>query len=185
MTFRDNGLDPAEHDLRQAAVMPETGLVTLAGAKSAHEYGHYVAMGLDGLVRRLRHMHASRKASAVGFRELLEKYPTVDLVDMDIQGMEAQTLDSVSRELLERVRIIHVGTHSRKIERELTRIFTRIGWRNVFSFPGHSENDTPFGMIAFPEDGVQTWVNPAAESAIAQMLTPCVSVVDGSARPLV
>ncbi len=169
MTFRDNGLEPAEHDLRLAAVMPQKGSVRLAGENNAHHYGHYVTLGIGGLLRRLRNQHAARETDAVSLRELLEKYPSVDLIDMDIQGMEARTLASVPPELLRRVRIIHIGTHSPRIERELTGMFEQLEWINVFSFPGHSETKTPFGTVAFPADGVQTWVNPAASSAIAEM----------------
>lgn len=167
MSFRDNELDPAEHYVRQAAVMPENGSVGLAGANT-HEYGQYVTLGIRALLPYWRNKHAVRKVEAISFRELLEKYPQVDLIDMDIQGMEAKVLASVSRELLHRVRIIHIGTHSRKIERELTEIFTRLGWLSAFSFPGHSESKTPFGVVRF-EDGVQTWVNPSARTAVRQI----------------
>jgi FkbM family methyltransferase len=171
MAFRDNGLDPSEHDLREAAVVPEGRTARLAGVNNEHHYDHYVALGIGGFLRRLRGKHSVRKVNVVSLRELLETYPSVDLIDMDIQGMEVKNLACVSREQLQNTRIIHIGTHSRKNEAELKEIFGSMGWLNAFSFPCFSETKTPFGVVKFIADGVQTWVNPAA-AAVMQRINP-------------
>ena len=169
MVFRDNGLDPAAHDLREAAVAPNARQVGLAGIDNPRqEYGHYVATGIKGLVRRLRGGHQMRKVKAVSLASLLENDPRVDLIDMDIQGMEAKVLRSVSAEQLRRVRIIHVGTHSREVEGEIRKSFAQMGWLNAFSFPCYSKSETPFGLVDF-EDGVETWVNPAAPCVLERI----------------
>ena len=90
---------------------------------------------------------------------------------MDIQGMEVKNLACVSREQVQDIRVIHVGTHSRRNEAELKEIFTSLGWLNAFSFPCHSETKTPFGVVKFA-DGVQTWVNPAAAAVMQRINLP-------------
>jgi FkbM family methyltransferase len=169
MVFRDNGMDRAEHDLREAAVAPDAGPVGLAGIDNPRrEYGHYVAAGVGGLVRRLRGGHKLRKVNAVSLASLLEKDPCVDLIDMDIQGMEAKALAAVSAGQLRNVRIIHVGTHSPEVESQIRKRFARMGWLNAFSFSCYSECETPFGTVRF-EDGVETWVNPAAAPVLERI----------------
>ncbi len=63
-----------------------------------------------------------------------------------------------------------IGTHSRHIEARLKQKFARLGWRNAFSFPCHSETPTAFGPVQF-EDGVETWVNPR-EEPMPKLLNP-------------
>jgi FkbM family methyltransferase len=169
MAFRDNGLDPSEHDLREAVVMPEGRSVHLAGVDNEHDYSHYVPIGIRGFLRRVRGKHILRKVNVVSLRELLEAYPSVDLIDMDIQGMEVKNLACLSRKQLQNTRIIHIGTHSRRNEAELREIFTSMGWLNAFSFPCYSETKTPFGVVKFIADGVQTWVNPSAAAVMQRI----------------
>ena len=96
-------------------------------------------------------------------------HPKIDLVDMDIQGMEDKVIRSVSAQDLDRVRILHIGTHSRAVEARLRRTPRRLGWRNAFSFPSYSESQTPFGEVRF-EDGMETWVHPQARSELDLLL---------------
>jgi FkbM family methyltransferase len=166
MAFRDNGLDPVDHDLRQAVVGTSSSTVMLAetGCPKVN-YGQYVAEGIQGLARRLRSRHEVTRVNAVALASLLETDSSVDLIDMDIQGMEAKVLSGVSARHLRNVRIVHIGTHSHGIEASIRASFRRWGWLNVWSFPCRSECSTPFGTVRF-EDGVETWVNPAAETVL-------------------
>jgi hypothetical protein len=79
--------------------------------------------------------------------------------------MEDKVIRSVTPEDLDRVRILHIGTHSRAVEARLRRTLDRLGWSNAFSFPCYSESQTPFGAVRF-EDGVETWVHPQAKSEL-------------------
>ena len=162
MVFRDNGLDCAAHDLREAVVSPDGRPVHLAGKDDPRrEYGHYIPSGIYGWARSLLLRHHLRKVKAVTLSELLRTCPAVDLIDMDIQGMESRVLASVSPEELRKARVIHVATHSPEVEAEVKALFTRAGWLNAFSFPCSSTTATPFGVLSF-QDGVETWVNPSA-----------------------
>ena len=158
--FRDNGIDPARHHLYEAAVAPRGGEVRLAGVDDPlHEYGHYVSTGIGGRLRERRGGHAARTVRAVTLRDLLQLEPAIDFIDMDVQGVEDELIESVDAGALDRVRIVHVGTHSRKIEARLEQAFTQFGWLSVFAFPCYAESATPYGGVRF-EDGAQTWVHP-------------------------
>jgi len=68
-------------------------------------------------------------------------------------------LSAASREIDRRVKRIHTGTHSRKIEKGIVKLFKKLNWQNNHSFPCNEEVLTEYGKIYF-EDGVQSWVNP-------------------------
>jgi FkbM family methyltransferase len=169
MNFRDNGLDPAAHHLQKAAIARRGGRVWFAGKDDPkHEYGHYVPLGMGDLIRMVRGRFRSWKVDAVALGALLAQYPTVDLIDLDIQGMEYDALASVSPEQLRAVRLIHIETHTRTIEVRLKRLFDAMGWRNRFCFPCDSETRTPYGMVKF-QGGVQTWINPECQDLLERI----------------
>jgi len=171
MVFQDNGIETRDHHLYEAAVVPGGQVARLAGIDDPlREYGHYVSSGLKNWLRTLRGGHGVREVKGVSLRELLLAHPKIDLVDMDIQGMEDKVIRSVPPRDLDRVRILHIGTHSRAVESRLRRTLRRLGWRNAFSFPCYSESHTPFGEVRF-EDGVETWVHPQATSELDLLLS--------------
>ena len=170
MVFQDNGIDPRDHHLHEAALVPSGQVVRLAGIDDPlREYGHYVSAGLKNWLRTRRGGHAVREVKGVSLRVLLLAHPKIDLIDVDIQGMEDNVIRSVPPEDLDRVRILHIGTHSRAVEACLQRTLRRLGWRNAFSFPCYSESHTPFGEVRF-EDGVETWAHPQATSELDLLL---------------
>jgi FkbM family methyltransferase len=95
---------------------------------------------------------------------LLQPYSCVDLIDMDIQGAEADVVEESIDELNARVRRLHIGTHSREIEARLRAILGQQGWLGAYDFPNHSINETPYGALDFC-DGVQSWINPRLTEA--------------------
>jgi FkbM family methyltransferase len=170
MVFQDNGIDPRERHLYEAAVVPSGQVARLAGIDDPlREYGHYVSSGVKNWLRARRGRHAVRDVKGVSLRELLVAHPKIDLVDMDIQGLEEKVMRSVTPQDLDRVRMLHIGTHSRAVEASLKRTLHRLGWNNAFSFPCYSVSQTPFGEVRF-EDGVETWVHPQAGSGLDLLL---------------
>jgi FkbM family methyltransferase len=95
---------------------------------------------------------------------LLAQIDHVDLLDMDIQGAEFDVLASSSA-VLGKIRRISIGTHSRDIEASLRRFMAAQGWQSVHDYPGATKNRTPYGKMDFPDDGAQSWINPAAVCA--------------------
>lgn len=175
----DNGIDPTEHTLVRAAVAPKGGRVRFQRGDSASWYGQAVerddpAARLAGPVSRFirwsRNSLANRlavgpdarkvrRARAVSLSTLLRPIDLVDLVDIDIQGLEAEVLEPALQELAHKVRRVHVGTHGRENEGRVRALFERLGWECRFDYTGQSRHDTPVGPVEF-EDGAQSWINP-------------------------
>jgi FkbM family methyltransferase len=89
---------------------------------------------------------------------IIAGYSRIDLADFDLQGMEAEAIDEALSMLTDRVRRLHIGTHSHEIEARLREMLSGAGWTCARDYPCLQENDTPFGRIPFV-DGVQTWIN--------------------------
>jgi FkbM family methyltransferase len=176
----DNGIDPDRQRLIRAAVAARNGWVKFQRGDAAGWYGQAIerddpAAKLSGPVSRLirwtRNSAANRLAvgpdarrtrrvRAVTLASLLEPLDRVDLVDADVQGVEADVLESAADQLAAKVRRVHVGTHGPENERRVRALFEQLGWECRFDYAGQTTHDTPFGPVAF-EDGVQSWVNPA------------------------
>jgi FkbM family methyltransferase len=181
--FKDNGLVPSDHDLIWAAVGPTPGFVPFWVGDSSQWYGQAVATHTDTLPPDARTRRKLRARSALGrppvvshdtpsvlwvpcvtLAELISPYPYIDLLDIDIQGHEYDVLASSIDLLTERVRRIHIGTHSRQIEHDLRALFAKRGWKNLNDYPSQSRVETPYGEVSFG-DGVQTWLNLSAMPA--------------------
>ena len=177
----DNGIDPDRQTLVKAAVAAQGGWVKFQRGDAAGWYGQAIerddpAAKISGPVSRLirwtRNSVANRLAvgpdarrirrgRAVTLTSLLEPLEVVDLVDADVQGVEADVFESAADQLAAKVRRVHVGTHGPENEWRVRALFERLGWECRFDYAGQAKHDTPLGQISF-EDGVQSWVNPCA-----------------------
>lgn len=174
--FKDNDIDPADHDLRWAAVAPTGGVVPFAIGDAKQWYGQSIAdtepplldaramrrLRARGVLGRPRPYPASRDTvwvPAFTLWDLIGDEAWIDLLDLDVQGIEDRVLESAAPLIDERVKRVHVGTHSRDIESTLRRVFTDLGWISRVDYACNSTADTPYGSIAFV-DGVQSWLNP-------------------------
>lgn len=101
----------------------------------------------------------SIKVPVLPLDEILSATKSVDLIDMDIQGAEAEVVESSMAVLNAKVKAIHIGTHSTEIEGRVRSSFESHGWRRIWDYPLQQRVDTPFGPVSF-DDGVQTWENP-------------------------
>jgi FkbM family methyltransferase len=153
--LRANDVDVARHRVLHAAVGARPGRVPFAvGMPDC--YGQRMLtprLALNWLRRggRIRLIRRFTLTSLIdGF---------VDLIDLDIQGSEADVLEAASDALRQNVRRVHIGTHSREIEQQLRDLFTRLDWSCEADFAGDGERETPWGSVVF-EDGAQTWRNP-------------------------
>lgn len=170
MVLRDNDVDPNAHDLFQAAVADHDGDVILTGPDAPRTvWGH----------RTVRPEEVPSWESLPGYmfwtvrgcsvQTVFANHDQIDLVDIDIQGVEYDILAPSFDTLNSKVSVVHIGTHSRDVEKSLTKVFRANGWRNVFSYPSHSEAETMFGRVNFT-DGVQTWVNPKRADLLPPLL---------------
>lgn len=83
----------------------------------------------------------------------------VDLIDMDIQGAEADAVEECINELDSKVRRLHIGTHSAAVEERLRAVLGSHGWILLRDLPNHAPSVTAFGEVNCV-DGVQSWFNP-------------------------
>lgn len=98
-------------------------------------------------------------APAMTLEDVLADLDFVDLVDSDLQGAEREMILNSMPIINERVRRMHIGTHSDEIEEICRKAFTAAGWRNVWDFGLQADRDTPYGPSWFG-DGVSSWINP-------------------------
>ena len=109
--------------------------------------------------RTRRQGRAIVEVRTVTLPSILDDLERVDLVDLDVQGVEAEVLESAENQLAQKVKRVHIGTHSAENERRLRELFARLGWDRLNDYGCGSRVDTAWGTIDF-QDGVQTWVNP-------------------------
>jgi FkbM family methyltransferase len=157
--FTENGLDPDRHRLIQAAVAEDYGLANFVVGNSAKWWGQAI-VDID--------FYAARNANTsdpvihvpmIPLSALLEKEDLVDLIDMDVQGVEFEIVKEAIRGLNKKVRRLHIGTHSSEIEASLRTLLAKHDWVKNWDFDCLSSNVTPLGKVQFG-DGVQSWTNP-------------------------
>jgi FkbM family methyltransferase len=172
--FRDNAVDPAALTLIKAAVAAKDGRVRFHVGDPSAWYGQAIDASGSSPNRRLsvrsklrRLLERQRRGDertivevrAVTLTSILRDLDRVDLIDLDVQGVEADVLESTESMLSEKVKRVHVGTHSTDNEDRLRALFGRLGWKNLNDYRFAAEADTPWGAVTF-QDGVQTWENP-------------------------
>jgi len=181
--FRDNGLNPDDHDIIWAAVGAQSGFVPFWIGEPDGWYGQAIASDAPEPLPSARMRRRLKARSILGrppitsptekaqlwvpcvtLVELLAPYPKVDLIDLDVQGSEFDVLAPAIELLNERVHRIHIGTHAAEIEESLRELFSAAGWTKVNDYPCQSRVPTPYGDITFG-DGVQTWLNPFRPSS--------------------
>jgi FkbM family methyltransferase len=172
--FQDNGLNPREHLLINAAITDKGGSAWFRVGNPL-EYGQSLgsqpASSARSFMKRLRSWKKNgflnnlnnkpkvKKIEAITLSSILDKLDYVDLLDMDIQGAEFEVIASSIQQMTSKVKRAHIGTHGQDIEVGLRNIFKEFGWVNTYDFPKGQVNDTPYGSISF-QDGVQSWRNP-------------------------
>lgn len=117
--------------------------------------GEYYGRPLVGLLGGWRGIEVPQ----ITLSSILADYDRVDLIDFDTQGSEGDCIEEAVDVLTEKVRRLHIGTHSADVENRIVTTLTSAGWECLRRFDCLQENDTPLGRFAFT-DGVQSWRNP-------------------------
>ncbi len=158
--FRNNGLDPNQHLLIEAAVMAADGTSHFqSGATDWYGQQAFKAEDDPDWFPADHPDVSLRQVRAVSLSTVLDGIPFVDLVDMDIQGSEADVVLASTDLLQRRVRRIHIGTHGAAIENTIRQALRSMGWTCRWDFSLHGRRETPYGTVRF-DDGVQGWINP-------------------------
>jgi FkbM family methyltransferase len=155
--LRDNGINPDNHRLIQAAATSDGRPVHFTFGHPAEWYGQSIIE--PGVAFGDWPQATVSEAASTTIRRILRGFDYVDLIDMDIQGAELECVNADIDCLTKRVRRVFVATHSGAIHDETQKIFTGAGWRSVALYPPGTRALTEFGLIDF-QDGVQHWGNP-------------------------
>ncbi len=150
--LKNNGLDPEAHHLSQAAVSDHVG--TSSYRSEGDESGDF---GLSLGARSSSRRSVQVKCTKLG--PMLDKYPRVDLLHMDIQGEELRVMEDARSEIREKVSRLFIGTHSSSLHRRIRKLLLAEGWSIRFDFPGKTGHRTEFGEILFV-DGALAAENP-------------------------
>jgi hypothetical protein len=116
---------------------------------------HFRDNGLDPASHTL--VHAA--VPAVNLEELTRTCNIIDLIEMDIQGHELAVVSEGIALLNDKVKRMHIGTHSAEIEHGLRELLGAQGWSCLFDYEGNGTSETLWGTFHF-QDGVQSWENP-------------------------
>jgi FkbM family methyltransferase len=162
--FRDNNLDPNQHELIEAAAGARSGRSWFYVGKSDSWYGQSLIhdKSLEGIKDAGEIEYGGERARmvrTVDFAELSRNYPRIDYLHLDIQGAELDVLSADPRILDAKVKRVLVGTHSAEIEAGLRKLFGKRNWRCQYDFPMNSEIQVD-GTGVTLGDGVQAWINP-------------------------
>jgi FkbM family methyltransferase len=143
--LQDNEVKPEDCRLIHAAVTGKDGTVGFHVGDPANDYGQSIG--------------GSTEIQAVSLSTLLLPLNLVDLIDLDIQGAELEVLEAASAPLVQKVKRVHVETHSARVHSGVHGLFRTLGWKPHFLFSGNSADTTPWGRIDF-QGGTQSWLNP-------------------------
>jgi FkbM family methyltransferase len=155
--FLDNGLRSDQFTLLEAALTHYDGTTRFHVGQPDEWYGQSICESSPG-PDHAGNTAEVREVPAVSLNTLLGFIQRVDLIDMDIQNAELTVLRPARQLLQERVRRMHVATHSAEAEQECRDLFWSLGWKCLNDYASQRVNVTPFGDIAFG-DGVQSWLN--------------------------
>jgi len=107
------------------------------------------------------------KVPAISIPDLLEAIrrpddPPVDLLHVDVQGVEFELLQRTADSVQSHTRLMAVGTHNRLSEGQLQYFFLERGWGLLIDKPCKSRfTMTHPTLSGFTEqDGMQLWENP-------------------------
>lgn len=150
-----------EWRLHHAAAHWEDGVLYWPAASNVHDAGMAAIHDADAAsdYRGLQIETVEVKATSVA--GAIEHLPVVDFMHIDIQGGEADLIPRLLDVLEAKVRVLFIGTHSRKIEGDFIELLGSRGWdlyrERPCQFYPMSEAPTLTGRTYM--DGAQLWVN--------------------------
>jgi FkbM family methyltransferase len=143
--LQDNGLKLEDCRPIHAAVTDHDGTVGFEVGDPESSYGQAIG--------------GTTEIQSVSLATLLLPPDLVDLIDMDVQGAELEILAAATAPLAQKVKRVHVETHSAGVHAGVDKLFRGLGWKPHFLFGGNSADTTPWGRIDF-QGGTESWLNP-------------------------
>jgi FkbM family methyltransferase len=155
-----NGLADKKMTVIEAAVSGKDGEVDFYTGHPQTWYGQRIVD--DRPIEFARHGLTDAvliRVPSLSLRTLLREVERVDLIDMDIQGAELDVVTSGIDVLNDKVRRLHIETHSAEIDQRMRPFLVKHGWYALAEYPCFAPADTPYGTVDFV-GGHQSWVNP-------------------------
>lgn len=156
--FLDNGIDPTRHRLIHGVAAARDGEAEFPEiADPGAEYGASVAAP-----NPLRYDAPSKSVAnirAYSLATLCEPYSVVDLLHIDVQGVEYDLIASSLGVLGAKVRRLVIGTHGRDIEHQLLADLSASGW--MLEADEACRFQQVGKAVVLGIDGCQAWRNPA------------------------
>jgi len=156
--FVDNELNPEEHSLIEAAVTEVDRPVFFTQGHSSEWWGQAIVPSMDTNFGDWPNAKIE-EIKGLSINTILQKVNFVDLLDMDIQGLELDAIRSSLSTLNSKVKRIHIATHGKEIQEKLYDLLTSKGWMCCNNFPAKEKIETQYGNVILPYDGLQTWIN--------------------------
>jgi FkbM family methyltransferase len=172
--FADNDVDPAAHRLIEAGVSADGLRCAFQSDTPATDGYGQTTIPVDW---------TSMRADAAGFYRKQQDgstasfvmIPTVtvpdvigdriiDLLDIDVQGHEVAIIEPFIELIAQRVKRLHIGTHTAELHTRLGEIVAGAGFQMQREFLVNSNQPSEFGVIRLI-DGLQSWINPALAGA--------------------
>lgn len=157
--LRENGIDPSEIRLVNGAAGARAGTLYFPKITNPGDNGSQTAdapLETDYVGRQVEH----EQVTAYPLADLLPE-GFVDLIHIDVQGVEYGVIEAAIDVLDKRVRAMFIGTHSRLIEGQLLDLLHSHGWQLVRERPTkfvyHEERPDVVGWTT--RDGGQYWIN--------------------------
>lgn len=157
--LRENGIEPSEIRLINGAAGARAGTLYFPKVTNPGDNGSQTAdtpLETDYVGRQVEH----EEVAAHPLTDLLPE-GIVDLIHIDVQGVEFGVIEAAIDVLDERVRAMFIGTHSRLIEGQLLDLLHSHGWQLVrerpTKFAYHEERPDVIGWTT--RDGGQYWIN--------------------------
>jgi FkbM family methyltransferase len=152
----DNGIDPSRHRLIHGVAAVRDGEAEFPEvADPGQDYGASVAAPNRFLPRAASRSHS--KLRAYSLATLVEPYPAVDLLHIDVQGIEGELIAASLEALAAKVRRVVIGTHGRDIEHRLLTDLSAHGW--VLESDESCRYRQARGAVTLWLDGCQAWRN--------------------------
>jgi FkbM family methyltransferase len=163
--FRDNGIDPREHRIIEAAVDTTSGSKYLVdGPDPSGWWGQYVTADGSEIARHVPGSY-SHSVRTITLGEVVGDIRYIDLIDMDIQNSEKEVVPANITLLTERVRRAHVETHWPETHDICERSLREAGWEIKHSYPPFTNVETELGPVEFRGGGIIAAINPRAKRA--------------------
>jgi hypothetical protein len=85
---------------------------------------------------------------------------------MDVQGAEHEILTAATEMLTQKVKRIHVETHSQTLHADILKLFQGLTWKPHFIYAGNTRDNTPWRRIDF-QSGIRSWLDPSCVATLS------------------